>query len=93
MFFTRHKAIEDVENTEYDNFDNAASNAEHINKQDISIKEKQVNWKWGGRTCPKPHVWQWISFTCPMIILVMQYFDIPVPFKKLLKTDTNYLLL
>ena len=42
MIFTRRKAIEDVKNTEYGNFDNAAPNAEHINKKDISIKTSEL---------------------------------------------------
>ena len=34
------KAINDMNNTEFDNFNNVAPNAEHINKQDCAIKEK-----------------------------------------------------
>ena len=34
------KAMEDMNNTECDNFDNVAPNAEHINQQDCAVKEK-----------------------------------------------------
>ena len=34
------KAINDMNNNEFDNFNNVAPNAEHINKQDCAIKEK-----------------------------------------------------
>jgi len=34
------KAMEDMNNAECDNFDNVAPNAEHINQQDCTIKDK-----------------------------------------------------
>ena len=34
------KAMEDMNNAEYDNFDTVAPNAEHISKQDCAVKEK-----------------------------------------------------
>ena len=34
------KAMEDMNNAECDNFDNVAPNAEHINQQDCTVKDK-----------------------------------------------------
>ena len=34
------KAMEDMNNAKYDNFDNVAPNAEHLNKQDCAVKQK-----------------------------------------------------
>ena len=34
------KAMEDMNNAEYDNFDNVAPNAEHVNQQDCSVEDK-----------------------------------------------------
>ena len=34
------KAMEDMNNAECDNFDNVAPNAEHINQQDFTVKDK-----------------------------------------------------
>lgn len=34
------KAMDDMNNSEFDNFDNVAPNAEHISKQDCAVKEK-----------------------------------------------------
>jgi len=34
------KAMDDMNNVEYDNFDNVAPNAEHVNQQDCTVKDK-----------------------------------------------------
>lgn len=34
------KAVDEINNAEYDNFDNIAPNAEHINKQDSALQKK-----------------------------------------------------
>ena len=34
------KAMDDINNAEYDNFDNIAPNAEHISKQDSALQRK-----------------------------------------------------
>jgi len=35
-------AMDDINNAEFENFDNVTPTAEHINKQDCTVKEKPI---------------------------------------------------